>query len=182
MWNENTSYLHGGNDYFQYISAKCSLGFVLTAVSPNGICSILFGNTREELDKAIRSEFRDRDPTYGGYELEGIGAQTVKAVETPRAHISVPLHLVGTAAQVRVWQALRSVPAGDIITYEQIAQRLGAPHTPETVSFACLANKIAVAVPCHRAVISRGDIGEYRWGVERKRALIERELRLPVEL
>jgi AraC family transcriptional regulator, regulatory protein of adaptative response / methylated-DNA-[protein]-cysteine methyltransferase len=118
MWNENTSYLSGGNDYFQYVSAKCSLGFVLTAVSPNGICSILFGNTREELDKAIRSEFPDRDPTYGGYGLEGIGAQTVNAVETPRAHISVPLHLVGTAAQVRVWQVLQSVPAGDIITYE----------------------------------------------------------------
>jgi O-6-methylguanine DNA methyltransferase len=182
MWNESTSYLHGGNDYFQYVSATCSLGFVLTAVSPNGICSILFGNTREELDKAIRSEFPDKDPTYGGYELEGIGAQTVKAIETPRAHVSVPLDLVGTAAQVRVWQVLQSVPAGDIITYGQIAQRLGAPHTPETVSFACLANKIAVAVPCHRAVISRGDIGEYRWGVERKRTLIERELRLPVEL
>jgi len=182
MWNEDTSYLYGGNDYFQYVSAKCSLGFVLTAVSPHGICSILFGNTREELDKAIRSEFPDRDTIYGGYGLEGIGAQTVNAVETPRARISVPRHLVGTVAQVRVWQVPQSVPAGDIITYEQIAQRLGAPHTPETVSLACLANRIAVAVPCHRAVISRGDIGEYRWGLERKRALLEREFRLPVEL
>jgi AraC family transcriptional regulator, regulatory protein of adaptative response / methylated-DNA-[protein]-cysteine methyltransferase len=169
-------------DYLQYVSAKCSLGLVLTAVSPNGICSILFGNTREDLDKAIRTEFPDRDPTYGGYGLEGIGAQTVNAIETPRAHISVPLDLVGTAAQVRVWQILQSVPAGDIITYEEIAQRLGASHTAKTVSLACLANRIAVAIPCHRAVISRGDIGEYRWGVERKRALLDRELRLPVEL
>jgi AraC family transcriptional regulator of adaptative response/methylated-DNA-[protein]-cysteine methyltransferase len=182
MRNDNTSHLHGDNDYFQYVSAKCSMGFVLTAVSPNGICSILFGNTREELDKAIRSEFPDRDPIYGGYGLEGIGAQTVNAVETPRTQISVPLDLIGAAAQVRVWQVLQSVPAGDIITYDQIAQRLGAPHTPETVSLACLANKIAVAIPCHRAVISRGDIGEYRWGLERKRALLDREFRLPVEL
>lgn len=182
MCNDDTSGLHARNDYLQYVSAKCSLGFVLTAVSPDGICSILFGNTRDELDKAIRSEFPDRDPTYGGYELDGIGAQTVNAVEIPRAQISLPLHLAGTAAQVRVWQVLRSVPAGDIITYHQIAQRLGTPHTPETVSLACLANRIAVAIPCHRAVISRGDIGGYRWGVERKRALLDRELRLPVEL
>lgn len=182
MWNENRSHLHGGNDYVQYVTAKCSLGFVLTAVSPDGICAILFGDTRKELDEAIRSEFPDGDPTYGGCELEGIGARTVHAVETPRAHISVPLHLSGAAAEVRVWQIVGSVPAGDVITYEQIAQRLGAPHTPETVSLACLANRIAVAVPCHRAVIGRGDIGPYRWGVERKRALLERELRLPVEL
>ena len=182
MCSDNRSDLHGRNDYVQYVSAKCSLGFVLTAVSPDGICSILFGNTRDELDKAIRSEFPDRDPTYGGYGLEGIGAQTVNVVEAPRAHISVTLHLVGTAAQVRVWQVLQSVPAGDIITYEQIAQRLGAPHTPETVGLACLANKIAVAIPCHRAVISRGDVGAYRWGLERKRALLDREFRLPVEL
>jgi hypothetical protein len=101
MWNENTSYLHGGNDYLQYVSAKCSLGFVLTAVSPIGICSILFGNAREELDKAIRSEFPDRDPTLRRLGLEGVGARAVNAVQTPRAHISVPLHLVGTAAQVR---------------------------------------------------------------------------------
>lgn len=182
MWNDSTSCLHGGNDYFHYVSAQCSLGFVLTTVSPDGICAILFGDTSDELDRAIRSEFPDRDPTYGGYGLEGIGVQTVNAVEIPRAQISMPLHLVGTAAEVRVWQVLQSVPAGDIITYEQIAQRLGAPHTPETVRLACLANRIAVAVPCHRAVISRGDIGGYRWGVERKRALLDRELRLPVEL
>ncbi|QOZ68820.1 methylated-DNA--[protein]-cysteine S-methyltransferase [Bradyrhizobium arachidis] len=182
MWNENTSYRSVGNDYFHYVTARCSLGFVLTAVSPNGICAILLGNTREELDQAIRSEFPDKEPAYGGCELEGIGAQTVNAVEIPRAHISVPLHLVGTAAEVRVWQVLQSVPAGDLITYEQIAQRLGAPHTPETVTLACLANRIAVGIPCHRAVTSRGDIGAYRWGVERKRALLVRELRLPVEL
>ena len=71
MWDESTSYLYGGNDYFQYVSAECSLGFVLTAVSPNGICSILFGDTREELDNAIRSEFPDTDPTYGGCGLKG---------------------------------------------------------------------------------------------------------------
>ena len=182
MWNESASRLSGGNDYLQYVSARCSLGFVLTAVSPNGICSILLGNTREDLDKAIRSEFPGREPTYGGYGLEGIGAQTVNAVEIPRAHISMPLDLAGTAAEIRVWQVLLSVPAGDIITYEQIAQRLGAQHTPETVNIACLANRIAVAIPCHRAVVSRSDIGDYRWGVERKRALLERELRLPVEL
>lgn len=96
--------------------------------------------------------------------------------------MSTPLHLVGTAVEVRVWRMLQSVPAGDIITYDQIAQRLGAPHFPETVRLACLANRIAVAVPCYRAVISRGDVGGYRWGVERKRALLDRELRLPVEL
>lgn len=110
MRNDSTSCLHGGNDYFHYVSAQCSLGFVLTAVSPDRICAILFGDTSDELDRAIRSEFPDRDPTYGGYGLEGIGAQTVNAVETRR------------------------------------------------------------------------DIGGYRWGVERKRALLDRELRRPVEL
>ena len=106
----------------------------------------------------------------------------MNAVEIPRARISVPLHLDGTAAQIRVWQVLQSIPAGDTLTHEQIARRLGVPHTPESVRLACLANRIAIAIPCHRAVLSHGDIGEYRWGWERKRVLLEREARLSVEL
>jgi AraC family transcriptional regulator of adaptative response/methylated-DNA-[protein]-cysteine methyltransferase len=164
------------NEYLHFISLGCSFGFALTAVSPRGICAILIGDTRQELERNLRREFPDKNPTYSGYDLEGIGARTVRAIETPEICVGLPLDLVGSPFQLSVWQALRAIPLGQSATYSEIASHVGAPNAAHAVVQACLANRIAVVVPCHRAV-DDGGLGDYRWGLKRKRLLLDRETR-----
>jgi len=104
-------------------------------------------------------------------------AQVVGFVEAPEVGLNLPLDVRGTAFQQRVWQALREIPPGDTVSYSQLAERIGAPRSVRAVAQACGANHIAVAVPCHRVVRRDGDISGYRWGVERKRELLQREAR-----
>jgi len=164
------------NEYLHFISLGYLFGFALTAVSPRGICAILMGDTRQELERDLRLEFPEWNPVYSGYDLEGIGARTVQAIETPKISVSLPVDLEGTPFQLSVWQALRSIPRGQSATYSEIASRIGAPDAAHEVSQACLANRVALAVPCHRAV-DDGGLGDYRWGLERKRMLLDREIR-----
>jgi O-6-methylguanine DNA methyltransferase len=133
------------------------------------------GDTREELERELRREFPAQSPAYSDFGLEGIGAQTVKAVETPQLGVSLPLDLQGTPMQIRVWQALQAIPIGETATYEEIARRIGASNAVASVLQACLHNKIAVSIPCHRVMGNHGEFGEYRWGWKRKRALVDRE-------
>jgi AraC family transcriptional regulator of adaptative response/methylated-DNA-[protein]-cysteine methyltransferase len=102
-------------------------------------------------------------------------AEVVGFVEAPRIGLDLPLDLQGTAFQQRVWQALREIPVGKTVSYTEIAERIGAPKSVRAVAQACAANKIAVAVPCHRVVRNDGGLSGYRWGVERKRDLLKRE-------
>jgi AraC family transcriptional regulator, regulatory protein of adaptative response / methylated-DNA-[protein]-cysteine methyltransferase len=135
----------------------------------------MMGDTREEMERDLRREFADKNRAYSGYGLEGIGAQTVKAIETPQISVSLPLDLQGTPFQLSVWQALQAMPVGETATYKEIARRIGAPNAVYSVLQACLDNKIAVVIPCHRVVGNHGEFGEYRWGWKRKRALLDRE-------
>jgi O-6-methylguanine DNA methyltransferase len=167
-----TSYV---NDYLHFISLKSSLGFVLTAITPRGLRAVLLGDTREELERDLRREFPWSKPEYNDYGLEGIGAQIVKCVESPRLDFSLPFDIIGTSFQLEVWRTLRSIRAGRTATYSEIAERIGAPGQEPSVAQACLTNRLAVAIPCHRAVGDDGDIGVYRWGLERKRALLQSE-------
>jgi AraC family transcriptional regulator of adaptative response/methylated-DNA-[protein]-cysteine methyltransferase len=96
-------------------------------------------------------------------------------VETPRLGLDLPLDVRGTAFQQRVWQALRKIPTGSTVSYADIAKRIGSPRSVRAVAQACAANTLAVAIPCHRVVRNDGALSGYRWGVERKRALLERE-------
>jgi AraC family transcriptional regulator of adaptative response/methylated-DNA-[protein]-cysteine methyltransferase len=98
-------------------------------------------------------------------------------VEAPELGLELPLDVRGTAFQQRVWQALREIPAGSSASYSEIAGRIGSPHSARAVAHACAANPLAVAIPCHRVVRSDGGLSGYRWGVERKRALLQREAR-----
>ena len=98
-------------------------------------------------------------------------------VEAPALGLDLPLDVRGTAFQQRVWQALREIPAGTTASYAEIAARIGAPSAVRAVAQACAANALAVAIPCHRVVRTDGALSGYRWGVERKRALLEREAR-----
>ena len=96
-------------------------------------------------------------------------------METPGIGLDLPLDVRGTAFQQRVWQALQKVPAGKTVSYSELAERIGSPKAVRAVAGACAANRLAVAIPCHRVVRNDGDISGYRWGVERKRALLKRE-------
>lgn len=164
------------NEYVHFICLGCSFGFALIAVSPRGICAILMGDTRRELERDLRREFPEKNPTYSGYDLEGIGARTVQAIETPGICVGLPLDLEGTPFQLSVWQELRAIPLGQSATYSEIAGRIGTPNAAHAVLQACLANRVAVVVPCHRA-LDDGGLGDYRWGLERKRLLLDRKIR-----
>ncbi|MBN9024824.1 MAG: methylated-DNA--[protein]-cysteine S-methyltransferase, partial [Rhizobiales bacterium] len=111
----------------------------------------------------------------GDAEFEALVARVVGFVEAPQLGLDLPLDVRGTAFQQRVWQALRAIPAGETASYRDIAERIGAPTAMRAVAGACAANAIAVAIPCHRVVRNDGALSGYRWGVERKRALLEKE-------
>lgn len=163
------------NEYLHFISLESSLGFVLTAITPRGLRAVFLGDTREELEQNLRREFPWSKAEYNDYGLEGLGAQIVKCIESPRLGFSLPFDIIGTSFQLTVWRTLRSIRAGKTATYSKIAERIGAPGQELSIAQACLTNRLAVAIPCHRAVGDDGDIGVYRWGLERKRALLQAE-------
>jgi AraC family transcriptional regulator of adaptative response/methylated-DNA-[protein]-cysteine methyltransferase len=111
----------------------------------------------------------------GDGEFERLVAKVVGFVEAPAIGLDLPLDIRGTAFQQRVWQALREIPAGSTASYADTAKRIGSPRSVRAVAQACAANALAVAIPCHRVVRNDGTLAGYRWGVERKRVLLERE-------
>ena len=126
----------------------------------------------------LQDQFPKADLIGADRRFERLIAQVVGFVEAPAVGLDLPLDLRGTAFQERVWQALRDIPPGSKVSYAQIAERIGAPKSFRAVAQACGANSLAVAIPCHRVVRSNGDLSGYRWGVERKRELLERERKI----
>ncbi len=159
----------------RFAIGECSLGSILVAATDTGICAILLGDDPARLLYELEDNFPKAQLIGADQEFEQWVAQVVALVELPEIGLSLPLDLRGTAFQQRVWQALRAIPAGDTVSYTEIAQRIGAPKAVRAVASACAANTIAVAIPCHRVVRSDGALSGYRWGVERKRALLDRE-------
>jgi AraC family transcriptional regulator of adaptative response/methylated-DNA-[protein]-cysteine methyltransferase len=147
----------------------------LVATSHKGVAAILLGDEPETLVHDLEDRFPNAKLIGGDREFEDVMAKVVGLVEAPDTGLDLPLDVRGTAFQHRVWQALREIPVGTTATYSQIAERIGMPKGLRAVAAACAANKIAVAIPCHRVVRSDGSLSGYRWGVERKRALIDRE-------
>lgn len=171
-----TEYRAGGkNTEIYFAVAQCSLGAILVAASARGVCAILLGNDPDALARDIQDLFPQAVLRGGDIEFEQMVARVVGFVEAPHLGLDLPLDVRGTAFQQRVWQALREIPAGKTISYSEIAQRIGAPKSARAVAGACAANTLAVAIPCHRVVRTDGSLSGYRWGVERKRALLERE-------
>jgi len=152
-----------------------SLGLVLVAATDAGVCAILLGDDGEALREDLRRRFPEAEVTIGDAAFERTVRHVVAFIETPMDGFDLPLDIRGTAFQQRVWRALRDIPAGATASYAEVAQRIGAPRSVRAVAGACAANPIAVAVPCHRVVRSDGGLSGYRWGVERKRALLARE-------
>lgn len=152
-----------------------SLGRVLAAASERGICAILIGDDDDILAEDLRRRFPQAEVTAADPDFAIVLDQVIAMVETPAQGLSLPLDIRGTAFQQRVWQALRAIPAGQTMSYAELANRIGQPEAVRAVAGACAANRIAVAIPCHRVLRSDGAVSGYRWGVERKRALLARE-------
>ena len=154
---------------------QCSLGAILVAESSRGICAILLDDDPDALVRDIQDRFSKAELIAGDAEFERRVAQVVGFVEAPRRGLQLPLDIRGTAFQERVWRALLAVPAGTTISYTELAGRIGSPAAVRAVASACAANPIAVAIPCHRVVRSNGDLSGYRWGLARKKELLQRE-------
>jgi len=165
----------GANTEIRFAIGECSLGSILVAQSARGVCAILMGDDPEALVHNLQDRFPAANLIGGDAGFEQLVAKIVGFVEAPRLGLDLPLDVRGTAFQQRVWQALREIPAGQTVSYTEIAQRIGSPKSVRAVAGACAANALAVAIPCHRVVRSDGALSGYRWGIERKRALLERE-------
>ncbi|SIR03185.1 DNA-O6-methylguanine--protein-cysteine S-methyltransferase /Transcriptional regulator Ada [Pseudomonas sp. B10] len=166
----------GQNNDIRFAVGQCSLGAILVAQSERGICAILLGDDPHQLVCDLQDQFRKANLIGADSEFEQLIASVVGFVEAPATGLNLPLDIRGTAFQERVWQALREIPPGSTASYAEIAQRIGAPTSMRAVAQACGANRLAVAIPCHRVVRSDGNLSGYRWGVERKRQLLTREL------
>jgi AraC family transcriptional regulator of adaptative response/methylated-DNA-[protein]-cysteine methyltransferase len=156
---------------------ECSLGSILVAATEKGVCAILIGDDANELAHNLQDRFPRANLIGGDAAFEALVAKVAGLIEVPALGCSLPLDVRGTAFQQRVWQALREIPVGETASYAKSARRLGAPKSARAVAQACAANMIAVAIPCHRVVRSDGALSGYRWGVARKRALLEKEAR-----
>lgn len=153
----------------------CSLGAILVASTDKGICAIAMGDDPDQLARELQDRFPAADIVGADRDFEAVVAQVVALVEAPEVGLALPLDLRGTLFQQRVWEALRAIPSGATVSYSELAERLGLPAGARAIAGACAANPVALAVPCHRVVRHDGAISGYRWGVERKRALLERE-------
>jgi AraC family transcriptional regulator of adaptative response/methylated-DNA-[protein]-cysteine methyltransferase len=175
-----SQYRAGGvNEDIRFAVGQSSLGAILVASSAKGVASILIGDDPDELLRGLQDCFPKAHLIGGDTEYEALVARVVGLVEAPGLGLDLPLDVRGTAFQQRVWQALRAIPAGTTATYSDIACKIGAPKSRRAVAGACAANPIAVAIPCHRVVRNDGSLSGYRWGVERKRALLDREAAQP---
>jgi AraC family transcriptional regulator of adaptative response/methylated-DNA-[protein]-cysteine methyltransferase len=157
-------------EVIRYAVGKSTLGFVLAGSSEMGVCAILLGDEPELLVTELQRRFPTARLTEGNNDLTEI----IALIETP-GKLALPLDIRGTAFQQRVWQALCEIPAGSTLSYTQVAANIGSPKSVRAVAGACAANAIAVAIPCHRVVRSDGNLSGYRWGVARKRQLLDRE-------
>ena len=155
---------------------ECSLGSVLVASSTKGVCAMLLGDTPEIVLDDLQTRFPKAELIGNDLHYESLIATIIQFVDTPNTGFDLPLDIQGTAFQQRVWQALRDIPVGMTASYGEIARKIGAPKSFRAVAQACGANSIAVAIPCHRVVRSDGGLSGYRWGIERKRSLLENEM------
>jgi AraC family transcriptional regulator, regulatory protein of adaptative response / methylated-DNA-[protein]-cysteine methyltransferase len=165
----------GAQEVLRFAVGQCSLGAILVASTAKGVAAILIGDDPDALARELQDRFPKAHLVGGDADYEKLVTQVVGVVESPHLGVDLPLDIRGTAFQLRVWQALREIPAGTTASYADIAARIGVPKSVRAVAGACAANTLAVVIPCHRVVRHDGALSGYRWGVERKRVLIERE-------
>lgn len=171
-----STYRQGGTDVtIRFAVGQSRLGALLVASSDKGICAISLGDDPEDLIQSLELRFPKARLIGADAAYETLIAQVAALVEAPERGLDLPLDLQGTAFQQRVWQALRQVPVGETISYEELAHRIGQPSAQRAVAKACGANPVAIAIPCHRVIRKDGKLSGYRWGIERKAALLKTE-------
>jgi AraC family transcriptional regulator, regulatory protein of adaptative response / methylated-DNA-[protein]-cysteine methyltransferase len=166
----------GWTEEVRYASARTALGSVLVARSGNGVRAVLLGDDEATLTDDLQARMPKAKLEAGDDHCSYMAATVARHIEDPSVPLDFTLDAQGTDFQKRVWKALRAIPAGMTVSYSELARQVGAPDAVRGVASACGANPIALAVPCHR-VVSKDSLGGYRWGVERKRALLEKEKR-----
>ncbi|MBX3228779.1 MAG: bifunctional DNA-binding transcriptional regulator/O6-methylguanine-DNA methyltransferase Ada [Labilithrix sp.] len=167
----------GAGATIRFAVGECSLGSILVAASERGVCAIALGDDPEALTHDLEDRFPRAELAPGDAAFERLVAKVIGFVDGRTERFELPLDVRGTAFQERVWQALRAIPRGRTITYTELAARIGAPRAVRGVASACAANPVALAIPCHRVVAKDGSLAGYRWGIDRKRALLARERR-----
>jgi AraC family transcriptional regulator of adaptative response/methylated-DNA-[protein]-cysteine methyltransferase len=164
----------GAGEVIQHASVASSLGNVLVAATGQGICMVEFGEPADT-ERRLRARFPRAEFEIAGQAMKDLVKVVVTLIDKPRQPADLPLDIRGTAFQMRVWQALTRIPPGETISYAALARSIGAPTSARAVARACATNHIAVLVPCHRVVAGNGDLSGYKWGIERKRKLLQQE-------
>ena len=165
----------GRNVTIEFTVARSPLGHLLVATTDQGICCIEFGSSETMLQERLAERFPAARLKENDDDLRQSVADITAFIRTPRHGLRLPLDIQGTAFQHRVWKALQAIPPGRTASYREVAAAIGQPTAHRAVARACSANKLALAIPCHRVVRTDGQLGGYRWGLERKRRLLERE-------
>jgi AraC family transcriptional regulator of adaptative response/methylated-DNA-[protein]-cysteine methyltransferase len=170
------TYRKGGKGMkINYTIADSPLGLLLVAATDKGICSVTLGDKREGLADDLRAEFPQAEISADTEQLQAQVKTLLAHLSGQEPHPALPLDVQGTAFQKRVWEELRRIPYGQTASYGEVARRIGQPTATRAVARACATNPAALVTPCHRVVRENGELGGYRWGVERKRQLLERE-------
>lgn len=171
-----SSYKKGGiNIMLQYAIAPCSLGQVLVAASDKGISAILLGDVSQDLLNDLKRRFPKAEIQQADTGFKTTLNQVLSFIDQPQSEFNLPLDIHGTLFQQKVWQVLRQIPPGQTVSYAELAQLIGKPKAARAVAGACAANPVAIVVPCHRVVRNDGGLSGYRWGIERKRSLLNKE-------
>ncbi len=165
----------GAGEIIRFAVGECSLGSILVAATGKGICAIELGDDPQALAEGLQDRFPNAQLAGGDAGFEEIVARAVGLVEEPARGLGLPLHVRGTAFQLRVWEVLLDIKPGQTASYKEVAASAGVPDAVRAVAGAIASNKIAVAIPCHRVIRTGGALSGYRWGVERKAALLARE-------
>lgn len=156
---------------------KPSFGDLLVAATPSGVCSVMFGNDIDELTELLRKEFPIAEIVCDTGELSPWLSILEQYFDGYSGALNIPLDLQASVFRQRVWSELRLIPFGETRSYAQVAEAIGQPTAVRAVASACAANPVALVTPCHRVIHSDGSISGYRWGIERKQALLEYERR-----
>jgi O-6-methylguanine DNA methyltransferase len=158
-----------------YATGEGALGQVLVARSANGVCAILMGSDRAELEADLAARFPKATLVANEAVVRNELAKVIRFLDKPAEGLDLSVDMRGTPFQRRVWERVRSIPVGRTATYTEVARWISPLASPRAVAGACAANPIALAIPCHRVLCSSGDLAAYRWGIERKRELIRKE-------
>lgn len=168
----------GAGAHIEYVTARTSLGFLLVGATDRGICAVTLGNDTKTLERALEVEYPAATRTYVSHpssSLQAWVADIIEAVDSDRVRLDIPFDIQASAFQWKVWRELQKIPFGETRSYSEIANAIGSPKAVRAVASACANNRAAVIIPCHRVVRQNGELGGYRWGLERKQLLIEKE-------